>query len=142
MAPSREVTVLVAEDNLVDQEAIARAFETHRIANRLVFVNDGVETLAVLRGEHARERVERPYLLLLDLNMPRMGGIEVLHELRDDPKLQDTIVFVLTTSKRDEDKVESYRKNVAGYIVKSEVGHGFLNLVNMLDHYWRVVELP
>lgn len=138
---SREVTVVVAEDNLVDQEAIRRAFNKHRIANNLLFANHGEEVLAMLRGLSTAP-VPRPYLVLLDLNMPRMGGIEVLHELRADPVLKDSIVFVLTTSNRDQDKVESYRMNVAGYILKSDVGAGFLNLVSMLDHYWRVVEFP
>lgn len=139
--PGREVTVLVAEDNLVDQEAIRRAFIKHRVANRLLFANHGEEVLKMLRGE-SDVLVPRPFLLLLDLNMPRKGGIEVLRELRADPKLHDSIVFVLTTSNRDQDKVESYRMNVAGYILKSDVGAGFLKLVSMLDHYWRVVEFP
>ncbi len=138
----REVTVLVAEDNLVDQEAITRGFESHRIANRLVFAMDGVEALEILRGTHPDHSVERPFLLLLDLNMPRMGGIDVLRAIRADETLRDTVVFVLTTSKRDEDKVESYRLNVAGYIVKSDVGRGFMKVISLLDHYWKVVELP
>jgi CheY-like chemotaxis protein len=84
----------------------------------------------------------RPYLILLDLNMPRMNGIEFLAELRSDPQLRSSIVFVLTTSNAEEDKVESYGYNVAGYIVKSEVGHRFVNLITMLGHFWRIVEFP
>ena len=80
--------------------------------------------------------------VLLDLNMPRMNGIEFLEEIREDPRLRKLVVFVLTTSKADEDKVAAYEKNVAGYIVKSDVGNDFMRVVTMLDHYWRVVELP
>lgn len=138
----REVTVLVVEDNVVDREAIKRAFDKHRIANPMVFAADGLEALQILRGTGDRPTLSRPYLILLDLNLPRMGGIELLRELRADPELRDTIVFVLTTSKRDQDRVDSYDLNVAGYIVKSDVGAGFINLIMLLDHYWRIVEFP
>ncbi len=138
----RDVTVLVVEDNSVDREAIRRAFRRHRIANPMVFAIDGVEALDVLRGAEGRERVPRPYLILLDLNLPRMGGIELLRDLRADAALRDAIVFVLTTSKRDQDKVDAYDLNVAGYIAKSDVGAGFINLIELLDHYWRIVEFP
>ena len=84
----------------------------------------------------------RPDLILLDLNMPRMNGLEMLAELRNDPVLSSAVVFVLTTSKADEDIVVAYQQHVAGYIVKSQVGDGFLRIMGMLDHYWRVVELP
>jgi DNA-binding NarL/FixJ family response regulator len=71
-----------------------------------------------------------------------MGGIETLRELRADPDLHDSIVFVLTTSRRDEDLVASYDLNVAGYMLKSEVGTEFLRLVQLLDHYWCLVQFP
>ena len=74
--------------------------------------------------------------------MPRMNGLEFLTELRADPELRDSIVFVLTTSRSDEDRVASYNLNVAGYIVKSDVGAGFVRLLGLLDHYWRIVEFP
>jgi len=137
----REVNVVLVEDNAVDREAVRRAFRRHRIANPIHEANDGVEALALLRGAAGRG-VPRPYLLLLDLNLPRMGGLELLEALRADEDLHDTVVFVLTTSARDEDRLASYAQNVAGYIVKSDVGAGFVRLVTMLDHYWRVVELP
>lgn len=139
---SREVTVLVVEDNMVDQEAIRRAFRTHKIGNRLVFASDGVDALAILRGDDGHERLARPFLVLLDLNLPRKNGIEVLRDLRADPGLHDSIVFVLTTSKRDEDRVASYQLNVAGYVLKSDVGASFVRLIGLLDCYWKIVEFP
>lgn len=139
---SREVTVLVVEDNVVDQEAIRRAFRTHKIANRLVFASDGVEALEILRGENGRELLARPFLVLLDLNLPRKSGIEVLRDMRADPILHDSIVFVLTTSKRDEDRIASYQLNVAGYVLKSDVGASFVRLIGLLDCYWKIVEFP
>jgi CheY-like chemotaxis protein len=137
----RTVNVLLVEDNEVDQEGVRRAFERHRIANPVRVASDGVEALRILRGDGV-DRLARPYLILLDINLPRMNGLELLRALRADPELRDSIVFVLTTSQRDEDRLASYDLNVAGYMVKSDVGAGFLGMVQMLDHYWRVVEFP
>lgn len=137
----REVNVLLVEDNAVDREAVQRAFRRNRIANPVYEANDGVQALEMLRGNGA-DPVPRPYLVLLDLNLPRMNGLELLEALRADERLHDTVVFVLTTSAAEEDRVASYAHNVAGYIVKSDVGAGFIRLVTMLDHYWRIVELP
>lgn len=138
----KTVHVLLVEDNAVDREAVRRAFDRHRIANPVHDAVDGVEALAILRGTNGKQRLPRPYLVLLDINMPRMSGIELLRELRADLELHDSIVFVLTTSRSDEDKMAAYDANVAGYILKSDVGAGFVDLVSLLDHYWRVVEFP
>ena len=81
-------------------------------------------------------------LILLDLNMPRMGGIEFLEELRLDPELSRALVFVMTTSEAEEDRMRAYDRNVAGYILKHRLGQGFIEAVTMLDHFWRVVEFP
>jgi CheY-like chemotaxis protein len=81
-------------------------------------------------------------VLLVDLNMPRMNGIELVEALRQDRDLHSCIVFVLTTSRRDEDKVAAYDLNVAGYVVKEHAGQDFQRLIDMMQCYWRVVELP
>jgi len=139
---NKTVHVLLVEDNEVDREAVRRAFTRHRIANPIHDARDGVEALELLRGMGDKPKLPRPYLILLDINMPRMSGIELLRELRADPELRDSIVFMLTTSKSDEDKMAAYGANVAGYILKSDVGAGFVGLVALLDHYWRIVEFP
>lgn len=136
-----EVTVLLVEDNDVDVEATRRAFGRHRIANRVVVAHDGIEALEVLRGE-GEEPLHQPYIILLDLNMPRMNGIEFLQEIRSDPDLKKSVVFIVTTSDADKDRVRSYDLNVAGYIVKSNIGPDFERLIGMLDSYWKVVTLP
>lgn len=109
-----------------------------RIANPIIRAKDGVEALELLRNGDVRH----PYLILLDLNMPRMGGLELLQVIRNDPQLELSVVFVLTTSKDDEDKLAAYKQHIAGYIVKENLDSGFEQLVNMIDHYWRLVELP
>jgi len=136
------VTVLLVEDDVIDAEAIGRAFQRAKIANPIVHVTDGIQALDALRGTNQKETLKRPYVILLDLNMPRMNGIEFLQELRDDESLRDSVVFVLTTSDDDRDMLAAYEKQVAGYMIKSKAGEGFMQLIGMLDHYWRVVELP
>lgn len=137
--PYREVTILLIDDDDIDSMGVVRALKRLKILNPVVRARDGAEGLALLRDPLA---VRRPYIVLLDLNMPRMNGLEMLKELRSDRALSSSLVFVLTTSKADEDNVAAYKQNVAGYIVKSQVGDGFMRVMEMLDHYWRVVEFP
>jgi CheY-like chemotaxis protein len=136
------VHVLLIDDDDVDVMAVKRAFRKAKIANPLHVARDGIEGLTLLRGDADTPPIPRPYIVILDLNMPRMDGLEFLTELRKDPVHHGAVVFVLTTSKADEDRAASYDKNVAGYIVKSDVGEGFLNVTQLLDSYWRVVLLP
>lgn len=134
----KEVTILLVEDDDVDAMGVIRQLKRNRLANNLVRARDGIEALKLLRDGIA----DTPFLILLDLNMPRMSGLEMLRELRSDPELTSAIVFVLTTSKDDEDKASAYKEHIAGYIVKSSLDNGFENLFSMLDHYWRIVEFP
>jgi CheY-like chemotaxis protein len=136
------VTLVLIEDDLVDAEAIQRAFRKQKIANPFVVFPDGVEALRALRHEPGAPEIPPPYIILLDINMPRMNGLEFLRSLRSDPVLQRDIVFVLTTSERDEDKLEAYGNHVAGYIVKNRAGEDFLKVIQMLRAYWRIIEFP
>lgn len=139
---SNRVTVFLVEDDQVDAEAIQRAFKKAGIANPIEVATDGVSALERLRGENGAKPVPRPYVILLDLNMPRMNGIEFLEALRSDETLRSSIAFVLTTSDDDRDKLAAYDKQVAGYMVKAKAGEDFVHLIGMLDNYWRVVEMP
>jgi CheY-like chemotaxis protein len=133
-----QVRILLVEDDDVDIMGIRRAFGHAKIANPIIVARDGVEALQKLRAGE----VPRPYLILLDLNMPRMNGLEFLAELRADAALRDSIVFVLTTSQAEEDMCAAYQRNIAGYLVKENVGREFLDAVGLLDCYWRVIEFP
>jgi len=135
---AKVVSMLLVEDDEVDAMGIRRAFKQRRISNPLIRAHDGMEALEILRSK----RVVMPFLILLDLNMPRMGGIEFLQHLRQDKQLKKSVVFVLTTSKSDEDMMAAYVLNVAGYIVKGELTGSFDELVDMLNGYWQIVELP
>jgi CheY-like chemotaxis protein len=136
------VTILLAEDDQIDAMAVQRGFAKLKIANPIQTAKDGIEAMDILKGRNGKERLRKPYVIMLDLNMPRMDRFEFLKALRDDPELKTSIVFVLTTSQLDEDRMKAYDANVAGYIVKSEAGEGFIDAIRMLDHYWRIVELP
>jgi len=134
----KHATILLVEDDDIDAKIVERAFYKLRIANPIIRAKDGVMALELLKNG----TVSRPYIILLDLNMPKMGGLEMLTELRADNNLKNSIVFVLTTSKDDEDKIAAYNQNIAGYIVKEKLQNGFDELVKLLDYYWRIVELP
>jgi CheY-like chemotaxis protein len=142
MTKNNEVNILVVDDDEVDVKAIRRAFNKLKIANPLTVAHDGIDALERLRGQNGYDQLPRPNMILLDLNMPRMNGIEFLAEIRNDPELGDSIVFVLTTSNDDEDKVKTFNYNVAGYIVKTDPAAGFMKAIEMIDLYWKVVELP
>jgi CheY-like chemotaxis protein len=134
----KPVNILLVEDDEVDVMAVRRALRDLKIANPLTRACDGVEALEILRSG----KLKAPYIILLDLNMPRMGGIEFLENLRADPDLQRAVVFVMTTSAAEEDRINAYNKNVAGYVLKHDPGRTFLDAVAMLEHYWRVIEFP
>lgn len=135
-------TFLLVEDDEVDIAAVKRALMVLKIANPLRVARDGIEALEILRGENGQEILEPPYIILLDLKMPRMNGHEFLEEIRKDPQLRDSIVFVMTTSRNEDDKRAAFDQNVAGYIVKEDPIGTFRQAINMLDHYWRLVEMP
>ena len=139
---TKEVPIVLVEDDEVDAESIVRAIKKLKILNPVVRAYDGLDALSQLRGEGNNVAIKKPYIILLDINMPRMDGLEFLEVIRGDTVLHDSIIFVLTTSKAEEDLAAAFKNNVAGYIVKSEVEDGFQGVLKMIKYYWRIVELP
>jgi CheY-like chemotaxis protein len=135
----KQLNILVVDDDEVDVMNVQRAFTKGNITNPIFVAGDGIAGLEMLRGD-VFPKVNR--LVLLDLNMPRMNGIEFLRELRGDPSLKATTVVVLTTSNDTRDKVEAYNLNVAGYLTKPVTFGNFVDLMVTLNKYWTVVELP
>lgn len=119
------VNVLLVEDDEVEIMSVRRAFRLMRIEHNLVVARDGVEALQVLRGESGASKLARPYVILLDVNMPRMNGREFLREVRLDPEHGEADVIVLTTSTADADRRAACDARVAGYVVKSTLGEDF-----------------
>lgn len=136
---AEELQILLVEDDVVDVLNVRRAFERVNFTNPLHVAEDGVEALERLRTE---PELRKRLLVLLDLNMPRMNGIEFLKALRADPALSHLPVVVLTTSDHEKDRVEAYRLNVAGYLVKPVTFASFVELMAALRKYWILVELP
>jgi CheY-like chemotaxis protein len=133
------LNILLVDDDEVDVMTVKRAFAKGNIANKVFVASDGIEALEMLRTE-AIPASRR--LVLLDLNMPRMNGIELLREIRRDPELQPLTVVVLTTSNEDRDRVEAYQLNVAGYLVKPVTFHSFADVMVTLNKYWTLMEMP
>ena len=133
--------ILHVEDDAIEREAVARSLAKTDIAAPFTSASDGIEALEVLRANKAGPDV-KPFLVLLDWKMPRMNGQEFLAELRSDPDLRQTVVFVLTTSADQRDVAAAYEQLVAAYIVKGSTGADFGRLASLLEAYLDVVELP
>ena len=135
---TRELHILLVDDDDVDVMNVQRAFQKSHITNPVHVAKNGIEALERLRDGTVGPR----RLVLLDLNMPRMNGIEMLRELRADDQLCSTCVVVLTTSNEERDKVEAYKLNVAGYLLKPVTFTNFVDVMATLNKYWTLVEMP
>ncbi|MFM2156702.1 MAG: hypothetical protein RL516_1451 [Bacteroidota bacterium] len=145
MSPIEEklLNILLVEDDSVDVMNVQRAFVKNNITNPLHIAFNGVEALNMLRGSNGKPKLNpSPRIILLDINMPKMNGLEFLRELRNDDDLKSVSVFVMTTSNDDQDKIEAYNLNVAGYILKPLSFEKFVNAVAVLNSYWKLCEQP
>jgi CheY-like chemotaxis protein len=137
------IEVLLVEDDPGDVLMTREAFEEHKVGNRLSVVSDGVEALAYLRRQGPYADAPRPDLVLLDLNLPRRDGREVLAEIKNDPDLLDIPVVVLTTSQAEEDVLASYRLHANAYVAKPVDFERFIAVVRQIDRFFvSVVKLP
>ncbi len=139
---SSDVKILHVEDDDIDAATVVRGLASAKVANPLIRARDGVEALEMLLGTNGRQKLEPPYILLVDIRMPRLDGLGLIRELRNSQMLQRTIIFVLTTSDNDQDRMAAYDAYVAGYIVKSSTQEQFLPLARMLEYYLLTVALP
>lgn len=142
MSKDKLLHILLVDDDDVDVMNVERAFRKNNIVNPLYVARDGLEALEMLRTDGAGGVPKERRLILLDLNMPRMNGLEFLRELREDPELRYLTVIVLTTSDDERDKVEAYNLNVAGYIIKPVTFLAFVEAMAALNKYWSINELP
>jgi CheY-like chemotaxis protein len=137
------LNILLVEDDEVDVMTVQRAFKKGNITNSLYIAGNGIEALAKLRGELGKPSIipTDRRLILLDLNMPKMNGLEFLQELRADPTIRHIPVVVLTTSNEERDRVKAYDFNVAGYIIKPVTFNIFVELMVALNKYWALCEM-
>jgi CheY-like chemotaxis protein len=137
------LNILLVEDDEVDVMAVRRAFKKGNIMNPLYVAGNGLEALTMLRGELGQPPavpLERR-IILLDLNMPKMSGLEFLQELRADSTIRHIPVIMLTTSNEEQDRVQAYDLNVAGYILKPVTFSTFVELMITLNKYWALCEM-
>ena len=143
MTPQEAIDVLLVEDDPGDVLLIREAFEENKVANRLSVVSDGVEALRFLRKEGEYTDAPDPDLILLDLNLPRKDGREVLAETKADEQLRRIPVVVLTTSKAEEDVLRSYDLHANAYVTKPVDYERFMDVVRQIDDFFvSVVKLP
>ncbi|MFZ5829097.1 MAG: response regulator [Planctomycetota bacterium] len=143
MDSARTVELLLVEDNPGDVDLTRKALLRGKVANRLTVARDGVEALAVLRREGLFAACSPPDLILLDLNLPKKDGREVLAEIKEDPQLRRIPVVILTSSQAEEDVLRSYNLHANGYIAKPVDMEQFVRIVKTLDDFWfHVVRLP
>ncbi|SIS40935.1 response regulator [Neptunomonas antarctica] len=133
-----EVTLFLIEDDDVDAMSISRAFNKLRIGNPIVRAKDGLEALEMLQ----QGDIKKPFIILLDLQMPRMNGLEFIEAVRKEPDFEDSIIFVLTTSRSEDEMMQAYHQQIAGYFLKESSGEGILDVVAVLNGYWKIAYLP
>jgi CheY-like chemotaxis protein len=137
------ISVLLVDDDPGDVMLVREAFQDHKVGNMLSVVSDGVEALEYVRGQGSYAEAVRPDLILLDLNLPRKSGIEVLEEIKSDPALSTILVVVLTTSEAEEDIVRAYKLHANAYITKPVDFEQFTKIVHQIDDFFiGLVKLP
>ena len=140
-----EIDILLVEDNPTDAELTMRALKRKNLVNKLVWVKDGAEALDLIfaKGEYSHRNVEEfPRLILLDLRMPKVDGLEVLQNIKADERTRKIPVVVLTSSKEDRDIVESYKLGVNSYVSKPVEFDEFIDAVSTLGFYWMLINNP
>ena len=130
--------ILLVEDDKVDAMTVKRSLRDIHVTNRLLLAGNGEDALQYLREPNG----DRPCIILLDLNMPKMNGLEFLQVLKQDTILKKIPVIVLTTSKNEQDKLESFRLGVAGYMIKPVDYQQFVEVVRTINLYWTLSEMP
>lgn len=139
----KTINILLVDDDSVDTMNVQRAFKKNNIQNPLHVAHDGLQALDMLRGTNGATKISpTPSIVLCDINMPRMNGIELLKEIRKDPELKKMSVFMLTTSNDEKDRVEAFNHNVAGYIIKPISFESFVSAMSVLNSFWSLCEQP
>lgn len=139
---NQTLNILLIEDDSVDVMNVQRAFKKSNINNPLFIARNGLEALEMLRNPEGDARIPYPRVILLDLNQPKLNGIEFLKELRSDEELKKTGVFVMTTSNDEKDISDAYHHNVSGYIVKPLSFEQFVHTITTLNNFWNLCIHP
>lgn len=145
MNAKAKLQILLVEDDEVDRIAVRRAFRHLGVDPDIIEATDGEDALSIIEGRSDKPPPRSPFVVLLDINMPRMTGHEFLAAIRSGdygPEVRDAVVFILSTSSAERDIKQAYERHVAGYLVKEDYDDGLLPVVQMIKAYSEVVELP
>lgn len=138
-----EIHILLVDDDEIDVENVRRCFSKNNLSNPLHVACDGQEALDMLEGANGYTKLDPlPKVILLDINMPRLNGLEFLEIVRTRPELDTISIFMLTTSDSDRDIYSSYEKHVAGYIVKPVDPPALINVIQTLGLFWSILSFP
>ncbi|HHF7367705.1 TPA: response regulator [Legionella bozemanae] len=137
------INFMLVDDDEIDIKDIQRTFKKNNINNPLHVATNGVDALNKLLGINGEKKLKpTPKIIILDINMPKMNGIEFMKNIRTNKKLKSLLVFILTTSNSEKDKIDAYNLNAAGYIVKPFQVSEFMEMISSLHHYWNLLEFP
>lgn len=139
MGRENPLNVLVVDDDIADSMIIEWALKKTALSNPVIFARDGVEALEIIRS---RRSIDWPFLILLDINMPRMNGLQFLEELRKDAVFSKTVVFVLSTSEDERDINRAYDNYIAGYLLKKDLHLASPSLTVIVDKYSTAIQYP
>ncbi len=139
---TNHLNILLVEDNEVEAQILKRSLRKIDVSSTVIHARDGLEALEILIDETGGIAVTDPFVILLDINMPRMNGHEFLAALREREEISNARVFALTTSNNPLDISRAYEKNISGYIVKPDTPSGLLDVLSALKQFWEVCEPP
>jgi CheY-like chemotaxis protein len=142
MVIEQPMSILLVEDDEVDQMIVKRSFRDNKVLNPLFCANNGEEAFAMLKGDGMEKPVPFPKIILCDLNMPKVGGLELVRRIRKDPELKRLTIFILTTSNSEQEIAEAAQQNVAGYIVKPVTFDSFRDAMKTLNTFWALCKFP
>ncbi len=142
MFTEQPMSILLVEDDEVDQMIVKRSFRDNKVLNPLFCANNGEEALTMLKGDGVEKPDPFPKIILCDLNMPKLGGLELIKEIRSDKDLKNMTIFILTTSNSEKEIAEASLQNVAGYIVKPVTFDSFRDAIKTLNTFWTLCEFP
>lgn len=137
---SSTVKIVLVDDDYIDTECVKRSLKKLEVSNPLLVARDGMEALDILYGSGEQLLSDGPFFMLLDINMPRLNGLELLEELKIRGDLNKFAVFILTSSSLEEDVARAYTYNVCGYIIKKNAGNSFIDAVELAKNYINIIE--
>lgn len=139
----KSINFMLVDDDEIDIKDMQRTFKKNNIPNPIHIATNGLDALNKLLGKNGEKKLTpTPKIIILDINMPKMNGIEFIKNIRTHKQLKSLLVFILTTSNSERDKIEAYNLNVAGYIVKPFQVSQFMEIISSLHHYWNLLEFP